>query len=103
MRSCGSLVTGYITVRQGAVHASPTSSHAAPVSSLQNTDIQHNEVWNASDGSIESGWGWGGGDYDTNITSKATINLIRVGHHAVTLHPAIQSRTTRSLTRYVLS
>jgi hypothetical protein len=32
----------------------------------QSTNITHNEIWNASDGSIESGWGWGGGDYDTN-------------------------------------
>lgn len=51
---CGALVTGYV----------------------QSTNITHNEIWNASDGSIESGWGWGGGDYATNnsITHNKIVN-----------------------------
>jgi hypothetical protein len=56
--SCGALVTGYVT----------------------NTQILHNEIWNASDGSIESGWGWGGGDFDTNvsITYNKIVNSVGV-------------------------
>jgi hypothetical protein len=56
---------------------------------LQSTNITHNEIWNASDGSIESGWGWGGGDYATNnsITHNKIVNSNWVGVHARTTSP----------------
>ena len=47
---------------------------------MQNTVIKHNEIWNASDGSIESGWGWGGSDFDANIsiTYNKIVNSVSI-------------------------